>query len=156
MPRQRSTSPTPSGTDNPFARHMLRLLIASDDEGEAIKNLRVLREQIREDPGILALFDLAPARKRGRPPEITLATTSGAREYILVAAVLAGIKKADLLRHLFDEQKPEDRRYRWLRRLEQAIGPKIPNAFIDDLKRMDYKTRLDSLKSFLSLFDFPA
>jgi len=159
-----------------MARQMLDLLLTCDDEGEAIKNLRVLRKQIRKDPITRTLFDLAPARNPGRPPGITLAKTSYPGEYFLVAAVRADIKKADLLYHLFQEpdpegvckstdhshfdfskkQKPEDRRYRWLRRLEKALGLKIPSAYIDDLKHMDYKTRLDYLKPNLSLFCFPA
>jgi hypothetical protein len=161
-----------------LAPHMLDLLLTTPDERQAIKNLRVLRKLLREVPVTRKLFGLAQARNPGRPPGITFAKTSGAGEYVLVGAVLADIRPCDLLRHLFTgpdpeefrcgwsedhshfdfskEQKPEDRRYRWLARLKEAIGPKIPSDHIDDLRRMDYKTRLDSVKPLLSLFCWPA
>jgi len=134
-----------------MAPHFFDMLFKTPKNKEqAKKNLGLLWDLIRKHPTISLDLGLAPPLKRGRH---TLAETAHDEDYFLVLAVRAGIKKADLLRHLFKEQKPEDRLYRWLRRLEKAFGPECPPPLIDKLKRVDYKTRLELLKPFLSRSD---
>lgn len=139
-----------------LAPFMLDKLITIRDEREAIKNFRALRKWLRLLPEACGYFDLALAKGRGHPRGSSLAKDAKPKDRFLALAVRAGIRPSTVLRELCKVQTPVTYHYQYLTRRVKALGPLWPDAYINELKRMDPATCLTFVKIAAPTFDLPA